>query len=67
MVGLTLVLGFRHAMRATAWRPLFIIAYAAFAATAFEGWIVDSDHWRSFYTLMAIIWGLMSAPTEAAR
>ncbi len=67
MVGLTLVLGFRHAMRATAWRPLFIIAYAGFAATAFEGWIIDSDHWRSFYTLMAIIWGLMSAPTQVAR
>lgn len=67
VVGLTLVLGFRHAMHATTWRPLFIIAYAGFAATAFEGWIIDSDHWRSFYTLMAIVWGLMSAPTQEAR
>ncbi|MBA4131317.1 MAG: hypothetical protein C0519_07810 [Hyphomicrobium sp.] len=66
ITGLTLVLGFRHAMQATAWRPLFIIAYAAFVATALEGWIIDSDHWRSFYTLMALIWGLMSAPRERA-
>jgi O-antigen ligase len=66
IVGLTLVLGFRHAMQATAWRPLFIIAYSAFVATVLEGWIIDSDHWRSFYTLMAIIWGLMSAPREGA-
>jgi O-antigen ligase len=67
IVGLTLVLGFRHALRATAWQPLFIIAYAAFVATALEGWIIDSDHWRGFYTLMAIIWGLMSAPRESAQ
>ena len=67
VTGLTLVLGFRHAMEATAWRPLFIIAYAAFVATALEGWIIDTDHWRSFYTLMAIVWGLMSAPRESAR
>lgn len=66
VVGLTLVLGFRHAMQATPWRPLFIIAYAAFVATAFEGWIIDTDHWRSFYTLMAMIWGLMAAPREDA-
>jgi O-antigen ligase len=67
IVGLTLVLGFRHALQATAWRPLFIIAYSAFVATALEGWIIDSDHWRSFYTQMAIIWGLMSAPQEGTQ
>jgi O-antigen ligase len=67
MVGLTLVLGLRHALQATPWRALFIIAYGAFVATALEGWIIDSDHWRSFYTLMAIIWGLMSAPRESAE
>jgi len=66
IVGLTLVLGFRHAMEATVWRPLFLVAYAAFVATALEGWIIDSDHWRSFYTLLAVIWGLMSAPRNAA-
>jgi O-antigen ligase len=63
LVGLTLVLGFRHAMKATATRPLFIVAYAAFAGVALEGLIVDTDHWRHFYLLMAVIWGLMSAGT----
>jgi O-antigen ligase len=61
LVGLTLVLGFRHAMKATAARPLFIVAYAAFVGVALEGLIVDTDHWRHFYLLMAILWGLMSA------
>jgi O-antigen ligase len=65
LIGLTLVLGFRHAMKATETRPLFIIAYAAFVGVALEGLIVDTDHWRHFYLLMAIIWGLMSASAQA--
>ncbi len=65
LVGLTLVLGFRHAMKDTETRPLFLVAYAAFVAVALEGLIVDTDHWRHFYLLMAIIWGLMSAGTLA--
>ncbi len=65
LVALTLVLGFRHAMKASVTRPLFLIAYAAFVGVALEGFIVDTDHWRHFYLLMAIIWGLMSASTFA--
>ncbi|MFA5899052.1 MAG: O-antigen ligase family protein [Hyphomicrobium sp.] len=72
LVGLTLVLGFRHALKSTPTRMLFLAVYATFVATAFEGVIIDSDHWRHFYALMAIIWGLMTASglggsTEAAR
>jgi len=63
LVGLTLVLGFRHALKATPTRPLFLIAYSAFVAVALEGAIVDTDHWRHFYLLMAIVWGLMSVST----
>ncbi len=66
MVALTLVLGFVHAMKSCRSRPLFLIAYAAFVATAFEGAIIDTDHWRHFYLLMAIVWGVMSIPREAA-
>ena len=67
LVALTLVLGFRHAMKATETRPLFLIAYAAFVGVALEGLIVDTDHWRHFYLLMAIIWGLMSASHSLNR
>lgn len=66
LVGLTLVLGLRHAMKSSPLRMLFLAVYAAFAATAFEGIIIDSDHWRHFYVLMAIIWGLMTAARAGA-
>ncbi len=65
IVGLTAVLGFRHALKRTPTQPLFLIAYAAFIANAMEGIIIDSDHWRHFYLLAAMVWGLMSARTAA--
>jgi O-antigen ligase len=67
LVGLTLVLGFRHAMKASPMRPLFLVAYAAFVGVALEGLIVDTDHWRHFYLIMAVVWGLMSLPAAADR
>jgi len=66
IVVLTLVLGLRHALKSTPTRMLFLVAYATFAATAFEGVIIDSDHWRHFYMLMAIIWGLMTSSSAAS-
>lgn len=62
MVGLTLFVGGRHLLVETQSQPLLLIAYAAFLATALEGIIIDSDHWRSFYILMAMIWGLATKP-----
>jgi hypothetical protein len=59
MTLLTVVFGLRHLFRRTTTRPLFLVAYAAFVAVAVEGFVVDIDHWRHFYLLMAIIWGLM--------
>ena len=61
MMLVTAVLGFQHALRARSTRPYFLIAYAAFIGTMLEGYIVDIDHWRHLYLLMAIVWGLMAA------
>ena len=33
-------------MRATDTRMLFLVVFSTFAATALEGMIIDSDHWR---------------------
>jgi O-antigen ligase len=64
MVLLTIGIGFVHLLRASPVRPLFIVLYAAFCSTAFEGLVIDTDHWRHFYLLMGLIWGLMAAPRE---
>jgi hypothetical protein len=59
MVALTGLYGLRHAFRRTATQPLFLIAYAAFMGHVIEGAVIDLDHWRHFYVLIALIWGLM--------
>ncbi|MCH9807692.1 MAG: O-antigen ligase family protein [Alphaproteobacteria bacterium] len=62
LVLLTIGIGFLHLLKASPVRPLFIVLYAAFCSTAFEGLVIDTDHWRHFYLLMGLIWGLMSVP-----
>lgn len=61
MTLLTMVLGLRYALTRTPAQPLLLIAYAAFVANALEGIIIDLDHWRHVYLLMAIVWGVIAA------
>ncbi|MCB1510063.1 MAG: hypothetical protein KDJ36_04110 [Hyphomicrobiaceae bacterium] len=64
-VAITLVCGFSHLLRRTATQPLFMVAYAAFLGVALEGLLVDIDHWRHVYLLLAVIWGLMASDRMA--
>ncbi|MDZ4842414.1 MAG: O-antigen ligase family protein [Hyphomicrobium aestuarii] len=61
IVLLTIGLGLISLNRPSNERGLMLVALAAFAATAFEGIVIDTDHWRSFYLLCAIVWGLAAA------
>lgn len=58
---LTLWIGFRGSFRNGVLQGPFLIATTAFAGVAFEGLVVDTDHWRHFFILMACIWGLADA------
>ena len=60
-VATTLVTGLAHVAKGTGTRPLFLIAYAAFVANVLEGFVIDTDHWRHFYILLAMVWGLIGA------
>ena len=66
-VATTLAAGLAHIVRATATRPLFLIAFAAFAANVVEGFVIDTDHWRHVYVLLALVWGLMGAAHRSAH
>ncbi|MGL4397580.1 MAG: O-antigen ligase family protein [Hyphomicrobium sp.] len=63
---MTLIIGAKASFRRTDYQPLVIIAFAAFVANAAEGLIIDTDHWRHFYVLMAMVWGMAAAPMTAA-
>jgi len=55
---LTLALGLRATLRSGPLQEFAILFFATFLATAIEGIVVDTDHWRHFYLLAAAIWGI---------
>ena len=45
---------------ATPWQPTYHAVYAAFVGVAAESIIIDSDHWRHYFLILGVLWGLMA-------
>ncbi len=43
------------------------MAFAAFVGQAGESLIIDSDHWRHYFLLLGLIWGLSLATLRTTR
>ena len=41
-----------------------IAAYSTFAVLALEGMIIDTDHWRHFFLLIGVIWGMIATTPQ---
>ena len=54
-----LVLGLRFVFVATPWQATYLAVYCAFVGVAVESVIIDSDHWRHYFLLLGVMWGLM--------
>lgn len=67
MVVSTLLVGLRTALIATPWQPYLITAYATFVGEVGEGFIIDTDHWRHFFLLLGMVWGLFAATANYLR
>jgi hypothetical protein len=63
----TLWVGFRSALVPTPWQPYVIAAFAAFVGEVAEGFVIDTDHWRHFFLLLGMIWGLAAATFRPSR
>ena len=57
----TLWVGLRSAFVRTPWQAYAITAYAAFVGEVAEGFVIDTDHWRHFFLLLGMVWGLAAA------
>jgi O-antigen ligase len=66
LTGSTLVVGLVASLVRTPWQPLTIAVFATFCGLAFEGQIIDSDHWRHFWVLAGLLWGLAVTKRVAA-
>jgi hypothetical protein len=67
IVVLTLLIGVRSMLLPTPWQAYLIAAYAAFVGEAAESMIIDSDHWRHFFLIVGLVWGLSVASINWRR
>jgi hypothetical protein len=51
----------------TPWQPYLIVAFATFVGEVLEGVVIDTDHWRHFFLLLGMIWGLAAATLREAQ
>lgn len=61
LIVVTLWIGFRALWIRTPWQTLLVASYSAFLALVLEGVWGDTDHWRAFYIVLGIVWGLVAA------
>jgi len=45
----------------TPWQPIYHAVYAAYVGTVAESAVIDIDHWRHYFLLLGVLWGLMAA------
>jgi hypothetical protein len=57
----TLMVGLQFVFVATPWRQTYTAVYAAFFGVFVESTIIDSNHWRHYFLLLGLVWGLMTA------
>lgn len=55
----TLIRGLRYVFVETPWRQTYLAVYCAFVGVAAESVLIDSDHWRHYFLLLGVTWGLM--------
>jgi hypothetical protein len=67
LVLVTLTIGLRAALIPSPWQYYLIVGYATFVGEAGEGFVVDTDHWRYFFLLLGLIWGLTVASINLCR
>src|SRR5262249_40106240 len=62
---LTLVVGLRYALRATPWQMTYIAIFATYVGAFGESYIIDVQHWRHYYLILGLLWGLMAVQTKS--
>ena len=57
----TLAIGFKTVLTRTPWQNYSIVVFCPLFTTIFQGVQIDTDHWRHFYWLLGMMWGLFAA------
>ncbi len=61
MIISTIIIGFKSVITRTPWQNAAIVVFCPLVSTIFQGIQIDTDHWRHFYWLLGLTWGLYAA------
>jgi hypothetical protein len=61
----TFAVGWRSMLSQSPVQPYAIALFCVFFSTAVQGIQIDTDHWRHFYWILGMIWGLYAATLRA--
>ena len=61
LVFTTVILGFRHVFVRVPWQRAYLAIFSAFLGTVGESFIIDTDHWRHFWMMLGVMWGMFAA------
>ncbi|HEY7246564.1 MAG TPA: O-antigen ligase family protein [Xanthobacteraceae bacterium] len=66
LAAVTIVMSTRFLFMRTPWQPIYHAIYAAYVGTIAESAIIDIDHWRHYFLILGLLWGLMAASSRHA-
>ncbi len=66
MIVSTFIVGFKAILIRSPWQSTAIAVYCAFVSTSLQGVQIDTDHWRHFYWMLGLNWGLYAASAAYA-
>lgn len=61
LVFTTAFVGFRYIFVRTPWQRPYLAVFSAYLGTVGEAFIIDTDHWRHFWLMLGLMWGLFVA------
>ncbi len=67
LIAATMLVGWSLVFRKTPWQKDAIAIWSALFFLILQGLQIDTDHWRHFYVLLGLTWGLMLASQRYER
>lgn len=66
MIVSTIAIGFKAVLIRTPWQSASIAVFCGLFTTMLQGVQIDTDHWRHFYWMLGLMWGLYAASANYA-
>ena len=63
----TFAIGIKTIFTSTPWQAFAIAVWCPLFFTILQGILIDTDHWRHFYLLLGLMWGLYAATVRHNR